>query len=61
MIYVLSLASLKAEDKIRAIIKGKQIVAIITAKTGSELKLKNGVSEKGNKAICIKFSHLKPG
>jgi hypothetical protein len=41
MIYVLSLASLKAEDKIRAIIKGKQIVAIITAKTGSELKLKN--------------------
>src|SRR5918993_214444 len=37
----------------RAIRKGKQTVAITTATMGSGLKLKKGVSEKGNVAICI--------
>jgi hypothetical protein len=35
---------------IKAIRKGKQKVTIMTAKSGSGLKLKNGISEKGNEA-----------
>jgi hypothetical protein len=41
------------ENSIRAIRKGKQMVAIKTAKTGLGLKLKKGVSEKGNEKLIL--------
>ena len=43
---LLTSTSLMVENSIRAIRKGKQMVAIKTAKTGLGLKLKKGVSEK---------------
>ena len=38
----------------RAMRKGKQMVAIMTPTTGSGLKSKYGVSENGSDIICIR-------